>query len=267
MSLYTEKHIGQFSNALSLQTAQGEISARRLRLLSAIGQTGSIAAAAKHINMTYKAAWDAVDAMNNIAGTRLVSTRHGGAHGGGAVLTEAGTRLVAAQQRIDRLQRELTQVLEQNELVNEMELLRKMNIKTSARNAFSGQVSAVDHGAVNTEVQLTLPGGDILTAIITRQSADELNLAVGQSAYALIKSSFVLLADPASRTSARNHLCGRIERIETGAVNSEVVVALSGGTRITAIVTNDSVQTLGLRIDGESCAQIKASHVIIGVAE
>jgi len=142
-----------------------------------------------------------------------------------------------------------------------------MNIKTSARNAFSGTISSVNHGAVNSEVTLALPGGDELTAIITRQSAIDLGLAEGKSAYALIKSSFVLLADPASRTSARNHLCGRIERIETGAVNSEIVIALSGGTRITAIVTNDSAQTLGLRINGETCAQIKASHIIIGVDE
>jgi len=65
-----------------------------LYLLRSISQTGSIAAAAKQTGMTYKVAWYAVDAMNNIACTRLVSIRHGGAHGKDAKLTQAGSRLI-----------------------------------------------------------------------------------------------------------------------------------------------------------------------------
>ncbi|MFW6375038.1 MAG: TOBE domain-containing protein, partial [Guyparkeria sp.] len=97
------------------------------------------------------------------------------------------------------------------------------------------------------------------------RSAEDMNLAEGRPVYTLIKSSFVILADAASRTSARNHLCGTVERIEAGTVNSEVVVALPGGARLTAVITSSSIGTLGLREGGRTCAQIKASHVILGV--
>ena len=70
----------------------GEISPRRLFLLQAIDATGSISQAAKQVGITYKAAWDAVDAMNNLAGQPLVVSQHGGKGGGGAHLTHAGIR-------------------------------------------------------------------------------------------------------------------------------------------------------------------------------
>jgi len=65
---------------------------RRLRLLVAIGETGSISAAVKAIGMRYKATWDAVEAMNNLAGTTLLRSKHDGKDGGCAVLTEVGQR-------------------------------------------------------------------------------------------------------------------------------------------------------------------------------
>lgn len=62
----------------------------RMVLLSRIGEFGSILQAAKSMEMSYKQAWDLVDAMNRHAITPLVTTRKGGRGGGGAVLTEAG---------------------------------------------------------------------------------------------------------------------------------------------------------------------------------
>jgi molybdate transport system regulatory protein len=67
----------------------------RLELLERIAATGSISRAAKEMGMSYKKAWDLVSSMNAQAQQPLVGTQAGGAHGGGAVLTEAGAQAVA----------------------------------------------------------------------------------------------------------------------------------------------------------------------------
>jgi len=68
------------------------------------------------------------------------------------------------------------------------------NLKVSARNNFSGKVSKITPGAVNTEVNLDLGGGQELTAIITNTSCRNLGLKEGGPAGALIKASHVIIA-------------------------------------------------------------------------
>ncbi len=67
-------------------------------------------------------------------------------------------------------------------------------MKLSARNMLKGKVTQVKPGTVNTEVILELPGGAHIVAIITKESAENLGLAVGKSAYAVIKASSVMIA-------------------------------------------------------------------------
>lgn len=65
------------------------------------------------------------------------------------------------------------------------------------------------------------------------------------------------------KTSARNHLSGKISRVKTGAVNDEVELTLDGGQKIVAIVTHESAQSLGLAAGVEAFALIKASSVVV----
>lgn len=141
-------------------------------------------------------------------------------------------------------------------------------MKTSARNQFYGKVAALRRGAVNDEVELALPGGDHVVAIITHESTAELGLGVGSDAVAMVKASWVLLAagDSTLKLSARNQLRGMVQKIVSGAVNAEVTVELPGGTVVTAIVTNSSVDCLGLAVGKPAAVLFKASSVIIGVA-
>jgi molybdopterin-binding protein len=67
-------------------------------------------------------------------------------------------------------------------------------MKLSARNVLKGTVVSVNHGAVNSEVVLQLPGGAQLVSIITRHSAEDLKLATGSDVYAVIKASNVMIA-------------------------------------------------------------------------
>ncbi|AMV70483.1 hypothetical protein JCM30471_24780 [Desulfuromonas carbonis] len=66
-------------------------------------------------------------------------------------------------------------------------------MKLSARNTLKGTVSKITLGAVNAEVVITLPGGDQVTSIVTKEAVASLGLAEGKSAYAIIKASNVML--------------------------------------------------------------------------
>jgi molybdopterin-binding protein len=67
-------------------------------------------------------------------------------------------------------------------------------MKLSARNVLKGKVVKVTHGAVNSEIILELATGVQVVAIITRHSAETLNLVGGAQAYAIIKASSVMVA-------------------------------------------------------------------------
>jgi molybdopterin-binding protein len=67
-------------------------------------------------------------------------------------------------------------------------------MKISARNVVKSKVLKVTHGAVNSEIVLEIAGGIQVVAIITRQSAETLNLAQGSDAYAVIKATNVMIA-------------------------------------------------------------------------
>ena len=67
-------------------------------------------------------------------------------------------------------------------------------MKISARNILKGTVKTVEHGAVNSEVVIQLPGGQEIVSIITKSSAESLGLSVGKEAYAVIKASEVMIA-------------------------------------------------------------------------
>lgn len=140
-------------------------------------------------------------------------------------------------------------------------------MKVSARNVFKGQVTQVKEGAVNAEVALTLPGGEKLVAVVTMDSISNLGIAVGKEAVALVKAPWVMLMTESNdiRLSARNCLEGKVLSVNDGAVNAEVIVELTGGSKVYSIVTRDAVSELGLKPGVSATAVIKASHIILGV--
>jgi molybdate transport system regulatory protein len=245
----------------------------RIRLLEAIDQHGSITQAARHVPLSYKAAWDAVDAMNNLADQPLVERSTGGKHGGGTVLTEHGRKVIGLyraveaeyQIALDRLMSQWAEVDSGNVRAFQ-QLLRRMALRTSARNQFVCTVSGLREGDVDYEVYLRLDGKNELVAVITRDSAEQLGLEIGMEVVALVKASAVLLhTDEGLRTSARNHLWGTVERVVDGPVNAEVILGMGRGKTVTAVVTRESVATLGLAVGQRACAIFKSSSVILSI--
>ena len=144
-------------------------------------------------------------------------------------------------------------------------LMRRMSMKTTARNQFVGTVSALAPGPVSTQVTIALKNGDEITATMTSQAARRLKLTKGKEALALIKASAVVLVTDFAgwQLSARNQLAGTISRIERGAVSSLVVLTLPGGGSISASVTNEGVDALGMAVGAPATAVFKAYSVMV----
>lgn len=66
-------------------------------------------------------------------------------------------------------------------------------MKISARNRLKGKIVAVTHGVTTTHVQIDVGGGNVVTSAITKESAEEMGLAIGKPAWAIIKSSDVMI--------------------------------------------------------------------------
>ena len=92
--------------SLRIDLPQGRIGPGKIALLEAIGREGSISAAGRALGMSYKRAWDLVDAMNRMLGTPVVEACRGGPRGGGARLSEAGHDLVADYRAIEQAAQE-----------------------------------------------------------------------------------------------------------------------------------------------------------------
>ena len=73
----------------------------KVRLLELISETGSISAAGRALNMSYRKAWLLIDELNRMFNEPVVATQHGGAAGGGAVLTEFGAKVIAEYRAIE----------------------------------------------------------------------------------------------------------------------------------------------------------------------
>lgn len=102
-------------------------------------------------------------------------------------------------------------------------------------------------------------------SVVTNAAVKNLELEVGKTAYALIKSSNVIIGIDVQKISARNVLTGKVSGILEGAINDEVSINLGSGNTITAVITKSSVASLELKVAVVASAIIKASAVILGV--
>ena len=267
---------------LEVSTAQGVfLGHTRVRLLEAIDRHGSISQAAPHVPLSYKAAWDAVDTMNSLADQPLVQRSAGGRAGGGTVLTEHGRRLLALYHAVHaQYQAALDHLAGQfadtpvGDVQAYQRLLRRSTLRTSARNQFSGTVTALDAGPAQVAVRVQvdgLAGSPPLLASITAQSARQLGLAVGSAVVLLVKAPALQLL-PAGTPPAThpNQLQGTVQHMATGAQGTEVTLDLGAGHSATAVLPNTTLATAGLaglRPGQAAYAMFAPSSVILAMLD
>ncbi|MEZ4483887.1 MAG: TOBE domain-containing protein [Syntrophotaleaceae bacterium] len=240
----------------------------RIELLEKIDLLGSITKAGKAQGISYKTAWEQVDALNNLAEKPLVMRSAGGRGGGGTCLTEEGKEVIrryrAIQAEHERFLAALGEHLEEGEKF--YQFLRKVNMKVSARNLWTGEVGKLSQGTINTLVEIKLKGNDTLSAQVTNESIEALELASGREVFAMVKAPAVIIVKDLgdARLSSCNLLKGRICRVIEGQVNSEVSLELPGGSTISATITKGK-DALPLAEGDEAWAVFQESSVILGV--
>jgi len=140
-------------------------------------------------------------------------------------------------------------------------------MRISARNQLKGTIVKVVEGAVNGVVTISL-GNEEIKANITRESIKELGLTEGKTAYAVIKATNVMFATGTERIaniSARNQLAGTIVKVTEGAVNGHVSLEMADGNVISGSITNEAIESLGLKVGDPALAVIKATDVMVGI--
>ncbi|MFF6772281.1 molybdopterin-binding protein [Streptomyces sp. NPDC012637] len=136
----------------------------------------------------------------------------------------------------------------------------------SIRNQLPGTVTAVTAGEAMASVKVRLAGGQDITAAITVDAVRDLGLAEGSAVRALVKSTEVALATgPVEGLSIRNRLAGSVTEVATGAAMGSVKVSVEGG-ELTAAITKDAVEDLGLAEGTPVVALIKSTEISLASA-
>lgn len=238
----------------------------RIELLEKIAQTGSIHAAAKAMKMSYKAAWERVNAMNDIADRPIIEKTTGGRGGGGTVLTAHAYELIATYKRFAELHREFINRFSEagDDPERLARILSRTFLTTSARNQLSCRIGAIEEHGLRSLLELQLPGGDVLYSVITSTSVRNMGLQSGCDAYAIIKSSDVAITAEAPDSDPDvNVLEGTILSIQRSSENAEITLQLGGGTKLVGVMAleNSSALEKGMAV----YAAIAKSHIILGV--
>lgn len=154
-------------------------------LLLRIKEHGSLARAAEALSLSYKAAWLRLRKLEGRLGRRLVRTFRGGAMGGGASLTEFGEEVL---RRYLLFKSYLRGVLEDEEY------WEALCMKISARNRLKGIVRSVEKGDVAARVSIEIETPCVITALITREAVETLDIKEGDEVEAVIKATEVMVA-------------------------------------------------------------------------
>ena len=155
-------------------------------ILRAVEECKNLTAAAKKAKVSYKYAWDQIAETERAIGIPVIRTRRGGkSGGGGAELTEAGRALLRQYKRV---QTYVTRVL------NDPESWEAVGLKLSARNRLRGVVKKVEKGVVTTSVKIEVKVPATITAVITKEAVEELDIKPGDVVEAIVKATEVMIA-------------------------------------------------------------------------
>jgi molybdate transport system regulatory protein len=240
-----------------------EVADKRLDILRRIGTAGSISEAARGAGVSYKAAWQAVDTLSNLAGTPLLQRTVGGSGGGGALLTPAGLQLLQAAQLLDDARAQvIAQVTaRQGHAMAGVRGLAALGLRTSMRNQLPCSVRALKAQGQVVRLELALADGSALFSRITRESAELLALHPGQAVLALCKATAVEVMPTGNAVAGRNQLFGRVTRASRAAAGGEVALELACGLQLVGFCGPHS----GLKLRGAAMACVDESAVVVAL--
>ena len=239
---------------------------KRIELLHAIEEHGSISKAAKAIPMSYKSAWEAVDVMNTLSPEPIVHRETGGKDGGGTTITAYGETLL---ENYALLKEEHTRFLARLSELTDIQsgafkTIGRLALQISARNQIQTEVISVESENVNAKIHLKLKSGQVLVSVITKEAVENLHIEEKQTVTTIFKSSTVLLSVVKDEQSEDNRLDGVVTQIDTDAQNAKVLVDIGNYDQIVSVMPIDVLENMELTIGSSVMAIIKANDIMLG---
>jgi molybdate transport system regulatory protein len=155
------------------------------KILKAIKEERSISKAARRIGMSYRYVWNYLDKMKNTMGEPMVETFKGGKRGGGAKLTPLGQDLIKEYDRVEEYV---------GEILGDAEYWEAVGLKISARNRLKGIVKSVEKGDIVAKVKIEVTAPAAITALISSEAVEDLDIKKGDKVEAVIKATEVMIA-------------------------------------------------------------------------
>lgn len=258
----------EFSSSLTLLNSKTPfLLEKRILLLEAILEYGSISKAAKAVPMSYKSAWDAINSINNLCEKTVVLKETGGIGGGGAIVTEYGKNLIQSytilQKEHEKFLEKLTTLTDFNS--GNLKSLQRFTMQISARNQILAKIEDINIDKVNANIVLRTKSNQRLVSSISKNSIENLILEKDKEVLAIFKSNSVMIStNNLKGFSARNKIKGYITKLNFSEVNCEVNLLVNDTDVITSVITAESAKELELKIDQEVYAIIKSSDIMIG---
>jgi molybdate transport system regulatory protein len=239
---------------------------KRIELLHAIEEHGSISKAAKAVPMSYKSAWEAVDAMNSLSPEPIVFRETGGKDGGGTTITPYGTQLL---ENYALLKEEHTRFLARLSELTDIEsgafkTIGRLAMQISARNQIQAEVVSVMCGDVNAKIHLKLKSGQKLISTITKDAVENLHIEEKQTVIAIFKSTSVILSDLMEENTNENLVKGIVSKIEKDTENVKVLVSIGNHDTIVSVMPVEVLEKMELSQGSSVTAMIKANDIMIG---
>lgn len=155
-------------------------------ILEAIDKENSISKASETLGMSYRYVWNYIQEIQSAMEEQIVETYKGGkSGGGGAKLTDLGRSLLGEYKQVESY---LDKVL------SDKGCLEVKGLKLSARNQFKGKVLAVEKGVITAKVKVEIKMPVTVTAVITKEAVEELDIKVGDEVTAIVKSTEIMIA-------------------------------------------------------------------------
>jgi ModE molybdate transport repressor domain/molybdenum-pterin binding domain len=234
---------------------------KRIDLLRAIEQSGSLSQAAKQIGISYKTAWDAINEINQLAPKPFLITATGGKNGGGTKLSAYAVRFIQLYDLLTQLQYKAFNILNDDNIPLDdiLKITAKLSLQTSARNQIYGSVSSIEATHIAGLVKVKLNDNQTeLKAYITQQSIERLKLNIDKTVLLLIKAPLIEL-----NNLNENQLIVKVEKIVTDGQLSEISFSLPSGIMLYASKATNEVNQLKLTEGQLTTISIHPQHIIV----